>query len=147
MPTAYCETCGGIRPCRILDAHEEAVCVRGAVVTVLQKHAHCAYCGEEVTPNEIIDFNVFHAHDAYRKSVGAMVSGEIRGILRQSSMSAVELSRLLGWEENAVDCLLKRRVSTKEQTRRLREMAKRLNRREVNDGQGKNYAIGADSAL
>lgn len=91
MPTAYCEICGGIRPCRISDAHEEVVCVRGTVVTALQMNACCVCCGEEVTPNEIIDFNVSHAHDAYWKSVGAMTSGEIREILRQSGMSAVEL--------------------------------------------------------
>ena len=49
---------------------EDTFPVRGVLITALQKHAHCPHCGSEVTPNEVIDFNITNAHNAYLKKVG-----------------------------------------------------------------------------
>lgn len=67
---AYCESCDQLVLCEIHPPQEDAFSVRGVLITALQKHAYCPHCGSEVTPNEIIDFNVTNAHNAYLKKLG-----------------------------------------------------------------------------
>ena len=57
---AYCEACDVLVSCHIQEPREETLIVRGKEVAALQKHAYCPHCGAEVTPNEIIDYNVTH---------------------------------------------------------------------------------------
>ena len=66
---AYCEACDQLVLCEIQPPQEDTFPVRGVLITALQKHTHCPYCGSEVTPNEIIDFNVTNAHNAYLKKL------------------------------------------------------------------------------
>ena len=65
---AYCESCDQLVLCEIQPPQEDTFPVRGVLITALQKHAYCPHCGSEVTPNEVIDFNVINAHNAYLKS-------------------------------------------------------------------------------
>ena len=67
---AYCESCEQLVLCEIQPPKEDTFPVRGVLITALQKHAHCPHCGSEVTPNEVIDFNVTNAHNAYLKKLG-----------------------------------------------------------------------------
>ena len=67
---AYCESCDQLVSCEIHPPQEDTFPVRGVSITALQKHAYCPHCGSEVTPNEIIDFNVTNAHNAYLKKLG-----------------------------------------------------------------------------
>lgn len=67
---AYCESCDQLVSCEIQPPQEDTFPVRGVLITALQKHAYCPHCGSEVTPNEIIDFNVTNAHNAYLKKLG-----------------------------------------------------------------------------
>ena len=67
---AYCGTCDQLVLCEIQPSQEDTFPVGGVFITALQKHAYCPYCGSEVTPNKIIDFNVTNAHNAYLKKLG-----------------------------------------------------------------------------
>ena len=67
---AYCESCEQLVLCEIQPPQEDTFPVGGVLITALQKHAYCPHCGSEVTPNEIIDFNVTNAHNAYLKKLG-----------------------------------------------------------------------------
>lgn len=123
VSSAYCERCGAIVPCEIHDAIKETVLVRGKSVLAQQMHAYCSQCGEEVTPNEIIDFNVFHAHDAYRKGIGSITAEEIRSLLDRYDIGAQPMSQLLGWGENTIERQMKHTVPDREHARRLRELS------------------------
>lgn len=119
---AYCEACDVLVSCHIQEPREETLIVRGKEVAALQKHAYCPHCGAEVTPNEIIDYNVTHAHDAYRKSIDAMTPGEIRALLEKYDIGAQPLSNLLGWGANTIDRQIRHTIPDREHTRRLREL-------------------------
>ena len=119
---AYCEACDILVSCHIQEPKEEVLVLRGREVTALQKHAYCPRCGAEVTPNEIIDYNVTHAHDAYRKSIDAMTPGEIRALLEKYDIGAQPLSNLLGWGANTIDRQIRHTIPDREHTRRLREL-------------------------
>ncbi len=74
---AYCENCASIVVFEDVRTRMQEEEIRGVRVTSQHQYAVCPVCGGDVYPNSAIDFNVMHAHDAYRKAVGSITSGEI----------------------------------------------------------------------
>lgn len=107
---AYCEHCDNLVPYRQTEALDERVIVRDIEVVTSQKHAYCEICGCEVAPHTVIDYNVIHAHDAYRKAIGSVTATEIRALLEKYNIGAQPLSILLGWGENTIERQMKHSV-------------------------------------
>ena len=120
--TAYCENCNDLVEYTITGPAEECVTVRNRQIPAKQMHAHCNRCGAEVSPDEVIDYNVSNAHDAYRIAVGSITSDEIRSILDKYDIGAQPLSKLLGWGDNSIERQIKHTVPDLEHARRLREL-------------------------
>lgn len=119
---AFCDHCQRIVQCDSIYSRNEAVTVRHHPLTVEQQYAICPYCGDEVYPNAVIDFNVQHAHDAYRTAVGSITTTEIRRILEKYNIGAQPMSKLLGWGDNTIDRQMRHTIPDREHARRLREL-------------------------
>lgn len=121
MYTAFCENCESIVSCSV-NIIKTNVEVRGATVEAEQMVGHCPHCGNEVFPNEAIDFNVLHAHDAYRDHVGAIRSSRIQELLDRYDIGAEPLGDLLGWGANTISRQMKYVVPDRDHSRRLESL-------------------------
>lgn len=119
--TAFCENCEDMVSCKVVTVTQE-VEVRGVKVNAQQMVAHCDKCGEEVYPNELIDFNVEQAHDAYRDHVGAIRSSRIEELLEKYDIGAEPLSTLLEWGPNTIARQMKHVIPDREHSRRLESL-------------------------
>lgn len=114
-----CSDCGNFIECEVAYTSDDRITLRGVEFTASQQHAFCPVCGAEIYPNPVVDYNVQHAHDAYRQAIGSVTAGEIQGILDIYSISAGDLSKLLGWEENTIERQLKHVIPNREQAELL----------------------------
>lgn len=121
MYTAFCDHCDDMVSCSV-NVETKNVEVRGVTVVADQMIAYCAECGEEVFPNEIIDFNVEHAHDAYRDHVRAIRSSQIKELLDLYDIGAEPLSLLLEWGPNTIARQMKHVVPDREHSNRLQSL-------------------------
>lgn len=119
---AFCEHCQQMVECTVETLDSEPVTVRGKQVYASQQHARCPHCGDEVFPNTLINYNVSHAHDAYRFAIGSITSAEIRSILEKYNIGAQPLSRLLGWGDNTIERQMKHTIPDREHANRLRTL-------------------------
>lgn len=121
MYNAFCENCESVVSCSV-NIIKTNVEVRGVTVEAEQMVARCPICGDEVYPNEAIDFNVAHAHDAYRDHVGAIRSSRIRELLDRYDIGAEPLGDLLGWGPNTILRQMKYVVPDREHSKRLESL-------------------------
>lgn len=119
--TAFCYNCNKKVDYKITEA-QETEDIKGTMFSMMQKHAFCRECGEEVLPEEIVNENVAIAHDAYRNAIGSITVKEIRSILDKYNIGAKPLSQLLGWGENTIERQMKHTIPDKEYTEQLRRL-------------------------
>lgn len=122
MRKVFCETCDDLRLYTVCEPVLEELEIKGVKFKALQQHAYCEECGEEVFPNDVSDYCIRQAHDAYREAIGSISVSKIEGILKKYNIGAEPLSILLGWGRNTIERQLKHSIPDRMHADRLRAL-------------------------
>ena len=119
---AYCEACGCRREITQTGERMEHMTIDGTEIRAMQRYGTCPACGSTLYTNEMIDYNVSEAHDAYRAAIGSYPVRDIERLLKRYNIGKQPLSKLLGWGANTIAREMRHTVPDREHTRRLREL-------------------------
>lgn len=96
--------------------------IRGGIVEVIGKEAHCSKCGNEMYIGEIEDNNIDLIDRKYREIVGLLQIEEINKILELYNIGKKPLCVLLGWGETTIIRYLDGATPTKQYSSILKEI-------------------------
>lgn len=95
---AYCIKCKkDVEFIERVEAME--IIIEGVKVLFIGKAAYCPACGESLFIDDIVDYNIDAAQEAYRKQMGLISRNEILLIMEKYNIKKRPLSMLLGWGE------------------------------------------------
>ncbi|MBR3742686.1 MAG: hypothetical protein IKN04_19895 [Clostridia bacterium] len=123
---AFCRTCETIVEYREVS-QQETLLVEGIEISVVQKHAFCTVCGEEIFPDALMKQNIENAHEAYRIAKGSISVTEIKALLEKYNIGANPLSKLLGWGENTIERQMKHTIPDTEHADQLKKLFNPVN--------------------
>lgn len=123
---AYCFNCKQFFD-TVSHREKEKLIIKGVEVEVFQTHTFCPVCGEDISPDEIVDENIMIAHEAYREALGSIRISDMKKLLEMYNIGASPMSQLLDWGDNTYERQMKHTIPSKEFADQLRQLFNPIN--------------------